>query len=358
MTPSEHGGFSVAADLHFVHPGAIDAPTGGSLYDKRVIEELRRLGWRVHLHELPGRFPMPDAAARAAAAAVLAGLPDGARVIVDGLALPAFEAALPDAAGRLTPMALVHHPVSDETGLAPEVQQALRGTESALFKTLQRIVVPSPAMARRLGDFTVPADRIAVVEPGTDPAPRARGSGGPAVHLLCVASLTPRKGHLGLIAALAECTDLEWRLTCAGPTDRDAATTAAVRRALDETRLAGRVTLAGEVRGAALEDLYAAADLFVLASFYEGYGMAFAEAMARGLPVIASGGGAVADTVPEAAGLIVPVGDKDALAGALRAMIADPNLRAAKAAGALEAGQALPDWPAAAARFAAAVRGR
>ncbi len=357
MTPSDKGGSSVAADLHFIHPGAIDAPTGGSLYDKRMIEELRRIGWRVDLHELPGRFPVADAAARAAAAAALAGMPDGTRVIVDGLALPAFEGALPDAAARLTPMALVHHPVSDETGLAPAIQRSLRAAESALFETLQRIVVPSPAMARRLGEFGVPADRIAVVEPGTDPAPRGKGSGGPAAHLLCVASLTRRKGHLGLIAALAECADLDWRLTCAGPTDRDLETTEAVRRALDENGLADRVTLAGEVRGAALEDLYAAADLFVLASFYEGYGMAFAEAMARGLPVIASGGGAVADTVPEAAGLVVPAGDAAALTGALRALIADPILRAAKAAGALEAGQALPDWPAAAARFAVAVRG-
>lgn len=358
MTPSEAGGSSAATVLHFIHPGTIDAPTGGSLYDKRVIGELRRIGWRVDLHELPGRFPEGDAAARDAAAAVLAGLPDGARVIVDGLALPALEDALPDHAARLTPMALVHHPISDETGLAPELQRALRARECALFERLHHIVVPSPAMARRLADFGVAAGRISVVEPGTDPAPRAQGSAGPAVQLLCVASLTPRKGHLGLIAALADCADLEWRLTCAGPTDHDPETTAAIERALDETGLSARVTLAGEVRGTALESLYAAADLFVLASFYEGYGMAFAEAMARGLPVVASGGGAVADTVPGTAGSIVQAGDVAALAGALRLLIADPALRRMKADGAYAAGRALPDWPATAARFAAAVGGR
>ncbi len=357
MTPSEAGGSAATRVLHFIHPGAIDAPAGGSLYDNRVIEELRRIGWRVDLHELPGRFPDSDETARAAAAAVLAGLPDGARAIVDGLALPAFADALPFHAARLTPMALVHHPVSDETGLPPDRQKALRAVETALFDALRRIVVPSPAMARRLADFNVPDDRVFVVEPGTDPAPRARGSGGPAVHLLCVASLTPRKGHLGLIAALADGADLDWRLTCVGPTDRDSITTAAITQALDEAGLADRVTLAGEIRGAALDDLYAAADLFVLASHYEGYGMAFAEAMARGLPVIASGGGAVADTVPDAAGLVVPAGDTAALAEALRAMIADPDLRSTKAAGAYAAGQALPDWPSAAARFAAAVSG-
>ncbi len=355
MTPSEAGRPAVGPVLHFIHPGAIDTPTGGSLYDKRVIDGLRRIGWRVDLHELPGRFPDTDAVACGAAAAVLAALPDGARVVVDGLALPAFEQALPVHAARLTPMALVHHPVSDETGLSPETQQALRATETALFETLRRIVVPSPAMARRLADFDVPAERIAVVEPGTDPAPCATGSDGPTVQLLCVAALTPRKGHLGLIAALADCADLDWHLTCAGPADRDPDTPAAVARALDETGLAARVTLAGEVRGVALDSLYAAADLFVLASFYEGYGMAFAEAMARGLPVIASGGGAVADTVPAAAGMIVPAGDHAALVAALRALIADPGLRAAKASGAYAAGRALPDWPTAAARFAAAV---
>ena len=94
MTPSEAGKPAAGEALHFIHPGAIDAPTGGSLYDKRVIDELRRIGWRVDLHELPGRFPEVDAASRDAAAAVLTGLPDGVRVIVDGLALPAFEDTL------------------------------------------------------------------------------------------------------------------------------------------------------------------------------------------------------------------------------------------------------------------------
>jgi glycosyltransferase involved in cell wall biosynthesis len=211
-------------------------------------------------------------------------------------------------------------------------------------------------MARRLSDFGVPADRIRVAAPGVEPGVRATGSAGGPVRLLCVASLTPRKGHAALLDALADCCDLDWRLACGGPAS-DAETARQVSEKIARLGLEGRVHLAGPQFGAALERLYAEADLFVLASRYEGYGMVFAEAMAHGLPIVASGGGAVADTVPEAAGIVVPVGDRAALAAALRRMIADPGYRRRKAAGAWQAGRSLPRWSNTAAAFTEALSG-
>ena len=175
-------------------------------------------------------------------------------------------------------------------------------------------------------------------------------------HLLCVASFTPRKGHEGLIDALASCVDLDWRLTCAGPMDRDTETAARVVRTIEARGLHDRVALAGELHGRPLEEMFRSADIFVLASAYEGFGMAFAEAMAWGLPVVASGDGAVRETVPETAGAVVPAEDLEALAFALRRMIADPSYRKRKAAGARRAGLDLIDWPTAARRFAEAIR--
>jgi len=328
--------------------------SGGTRYDLRVLDELQRAGWDIAIHELAGRFPVADRVATAAAA-VIEDLPDGDTVVFDGLALPAFDETLARHAERLVPLAVVHHPTTDETGLTEAESARLFDIETRLFAVLRRIVVPSPAMVRRLVDFGVAADRVTVAEPGVEPATRAPGSGGRTVALLCVATLTPRKGHVALLEALSDCADLDWTLVCAGPADSDPSTTAAIEAAIGRLGLAERVRLVGPQIGVDLDACYAAADVFVLASRYEGYGMVFAEAMARGLPVVASGAGAVRDTVPEAAGIVVPVGDRAALAAALRRMIADPDFRKAKAAGAWTAGQALPRWSDTAARFADAV---
>ena len=341
--------------LHFVHPGPITQASGGSIYDRRMLDALRRDGWTVALHELAGVFPVTGDRTQRDAAALLDRLPDGARLLIDGLALHAFAPSMARHADRLRAAALVHHPTSDETGLDEETQRLLRSTDRDLLPRLRRVIVPSDAIRRRVASDGVCVERITAVPPGTEPAPRAQGSQGGAPHLLCVASFTPRKGHEILIAALSDCRDLDWRLTCAGPTDRDPDTAARVTQAITAHGLDDRVVLAGELRGVALDDLYGSADVFVLASVYEGFGMAFAEAMARGLPIVASGDGAVRDTVPDAAGAVVPVGDAGALAAALRRMIADSDYRRRKADGAYRAGKALIDWPTAGRRFADAL---
>ena len=343
------------ADLHFVHPGPVTRRTGGTIYDCRMVDALRAAGHAVVLHELDGEFPHCGAATEAAAVRLLDGIRDRARVVIDGLALPAFAESLAPHGGRVQIAALVHHPLADETGLAAAERRRLFDAERHALHHAHTVIVPSAAMARRLADFDVPAARISVVPPGTDAAVRAAGGGSDRLSLLCVASVTPRKGHLTLLAALDRCRDLGWRLTCAGPTDPDPACWNAVQAAVARHGLGDRVAFPGSCAGSALEALYHRADLFVLATAYEGYGMVFAEAMARGLPVVASGAGAVAETVPEAAGILVPAGDVDALAAALRRLMADPAARRAKADAAWAAGRALPDWPEAARRFAAAL---
>ena len=349
---------TVAADrLHFILPGRIDQPTGGYRYAARIVAEMRAQGTEVLVHALAGRHPEPDTAARLAAAACLAGLPDGARLVLDGLALPAFEACLRAHRGRLRLHALVHHPLPLEAGLDLATRHAFAALEAALLPCCSSIVVTSPTTRGLLATgYGLDADRIRVVRPGTD-RPRGRPAGrisGPT-RLLCVATLTPRKGHLRLLAALAHCRDLDWRLVCVGPTDRDPATARAVRAAVSRLGLGGRVRLTGALPEAAMPAQYAAADVFVLASALEGYGMAFAEAMAHGLPIVGTGAGAVRETVPRAAGLIVPVTNREALTRALRAVLSHASLRRRLAAGARRAGRRLPSWPQSAAAFAQAV---
>ncbi len=189
--------------------------------------------------------------------------------------------------------------------------------------------------------------------PGTEAAALAKGSGGPDLAMLSVASLTARKGHLVLLEALHGLRDLRWRLTCIGSPDRDPATARTIREAIARFGLEARVRLIGEQTEADLQPFYAAADLFVLASYHEGYGMALAEALARGLPIVSTTAGAIPDTVPAAAGILVAPGDPAALAAALRRVLTEPELRAGLAAGARAARHSLPTWAEAARAFAA-----
>jgi glycosyltransferase involved in cell wall biosynthesis len=231
--------------------------------------------------------------------------------------------------------------------------------EAALLRHLRGVICPSEETATALRVYGVPRERIAIVPPGTD---KPAGGAGPisvlatetGVRLLSVASITPRKGHLVLAAALARLTDLAWRLRCIGSLTRDPATAEALRRSIAESGIADRVTLAGECAPDQLAAEYRAADCFVLPSFHEGYGMAFAEALAHGLPIVAARAGAVPGTVPDSAGLLVSPGDVAALAAALRRVIVDGALRRRLAAGACAAGAALPDWHQSAARWAVA----
>lgn len=342
--------------LHFAVPGDLETLTGGYLYDRRIVAELRAAGWSVTMLPLDPSFPHPDAAAREHARCALAAIPDGATLVLDGLALGALPELAAGQARRLNLVALVHHPLAEETGLDAATAARLRESERRALAAVGRVIATSAATARALAHgYGVAASRIAVVEPGTDPAPLARDSGGGGLSLLCVATLTPRKGHAVLFEALARVAERRWRLVCAGSAERDPATAAALTAQLTRLGIARRVELAGELAPAALDVLYNRADAFVLASYHEGYGMALAEALARALPVVSTTAGAIPDTVPAGAGLLVPPGDTVALAAALARLLDDDSLRTRLAAGARAARDRLPTWSAAAAGFAAAL---
>jgi glycosyltransferase involved in cell wall biosynthesis len=339
--------------LHFVVPGPLDQRTGGYIYDRRMVEGLRALGWTVAVHELEGSFPHADATARQVVAAMIDGLPPAALPVIDGLALPAFAGC----AARLPPwIALIHHPLPLETGLSPTDAAAFAALERKLLGQAARVIVTSPSTRRDLAAYGLDEGRVGVVLPGTDRAPLARGSKGPGHTLLCVASLTPRKGHLVLLEALATVQDLPWRLVCVGSAERDPGCAASLAGTIERLGLDGRVELAGEHRDDGLERLYDQADLFVLASCHEGYGMALAEALARGLPVVSTTAGAIRETVPAAAGVLVPPGDADALGATLRRVLAEPEAFLTRQAGARAARDRLPTWDDAAGAFAAEVR--
>jgi glycosyltransferase involved in cell wall biosynthesis len=346
-----------AGAVTVIVPGDLDTRTGGYGYDRRMIGGLRAIGWNVRPVRLDDTFPSPTAAARGEAAAALAAIPDGEVTVIDGLALGALPEEAIAHASRLPIVALVHHPLALETGLSAEQVATLGASERRALTAARHVVVTSRATAATLSRFDVEPARITTIEPGTDPAPLARihreVPGADAINLLCVATVTPRKGYELLLDALASIPFDNWTLRCAGSADRDAPATARVRARLANPRLAARVELIGDLGAEALGAEYDRADVFVLATLYEGYGMAVAEAVARGLPVVSTATGAIADVVGADAGVVVPPGDCAAFADALTRVLADANLRARLAAGARRVRYRLPTWDAAAARMAA-----
>ena len=339
--------------LHLLVPGAITQRTGGYRYDARIVDGLRSLGWPVTVHELVGQYPDPDERALHAVAGALDGVGDGEIALIDGLCLTAAAPVLKRHAGRIGRVGLVHHPAALETGVSETLARVLAAGERTALAACDQVIATSRTSAVGLNaDYAVAPGRLTVVEPGVDPAPLARGSGDGVPNLLCVGTITARKGHGLLVAALATLTDLPWRLVCAGSGTRDPGTAAAVHGAVATAELGEQISFVGELADDALDAAFAEADLLVSASHYEGYGMALTEALARGLPIVATAGGAVAQTVPADAGLIVPGGNCTALAAALRQVVGMPDRRRALAEGAKRARATLTGWPQAAARFA------
>jgi glycosyltransferase involved in cell wall biosynthesis len=332
-------------------PAPFTATSGGYLYDRRLVEGLELAGHAVRVVELAGCHPLPDDAARDAARAALQGVATEEVVVVDGLGLPACDPALLRARRAI---GLIHHPTALEAGLQPEERDELTRLEAERFAACARLVATSALTARGLPALGAEASRIGVVEPGTDPAPRAAGSGGPGARILAVGSLTPRKGHDVLLRALATLGDLEWELRIAGPAP-DPVHAHGLQALAEELGIAGRVALLGEIPAQLLEAEYAGADIFALATFHEGYGMAAAEAMARGLPLALTAGGAVAEVISRPAAVLSPPGDFRSLAKGLRRMILDEDLRAQMSDAAWEAAQRLPRWSDRAALFLAEI---
>ncbi len=331
--------------IAFAVPGDLATPTGGYAYDRRMITELENLGWRIELIDLGDGYPRPSAERRKMAQAKLAAVPAGCPIVIDGLALGVLPELAMQLRSRHPLLALVHHPLALESGLSAAESDALRASERTALTAASHVIVTSAPTARLLvAGYDVPADRIIVARPGSDPAAAARGSSDGIVRLLAVGAVVPRKGFDVLIAALATLADLPWRLAIAGDRGRDPEAAARLEADIARCKFGARVDMHGAVARERLTELYIAADVFVLASRFEGYGMAFAEAVAHGLPVIGTNAGAIPETVPAQASILVPPDDVAALAAALRRVIENAGERQRLAAAARAAAKELPSW--------------
>lgn len=329
-------------DITFAYPGDLSLKTGGYGYDRKVIQGLTEAGWNVGLLPLGEGFPAPSRAGLEAASEALSALPDGALVVVDGLAFGVLDAWARHDATRLRIVALVHHPLALETGISEAAQEQLRQSERAALSYVRHVIVTSPMTARELAtNYGVDPTGITVALPGTEKV-TALKSANLMPQILSVGTLSLRKGHDVLLAALKAVEDLDWQATIIGSKTLDPATSEALKCQLEALQLGDRVQLVGEVEDT--QPHFARSDIFALASRYEGYGMVFAEALAAGLPIVACHAGAVPDVVPEDAGFLVPVDDISAFADGLRRLLSDPAERQVRANNSRAAGARLPTW--------------
>lgn len=326
----------------FAIPGDIETLTGGYIYERRLLEGLRAAGREVRHLRLGETFPMPTVEDMADAIAQLRGLQPDRALILDGLVFGSIDTdGL--ASIRAPIVAMIHHPLALESGLTEELRSHLYETERGNLSLVRHILVPSQHTAAILAsDYGVQCDRITVVRPGTD---RPLGPSAPLDPplILSVGIQHPRKGHDILLRALAQIKHLDWRAVIVGSA-YDATHAAELADLLQALHLEDRVTFTGRVSQHRLDELYRAASVFALATRYEGYGIVFDEALVYGLPIVSCRTGAVPDTVPAEAGLLVPPEAPEEFAMALQALLTDRTRRGALATAAGLAGAALPEW--------------
>lgn len=327
----------------FFIPGDLSTRTGGYGYNRRILALLPSFGVEVSVVSLPELYPEPSARALAEATRLISMQNAGIALMFDGLAYGVLPMSVLENCGERI-IALVHHPLFLEAGLDRERREALFRSEHDALALARSIIVTS-ATTRNIvsSEFAIPEDSIVVAEPGTDAAQRASGTANP-LRLLTVGAVTPRKGYDLLVRALAPLVTLPWELKIVGPLDRDPAHTRYLMDTISCSGLGKRVELLGAVSDSMLSLAYDGADVFVMSSLFEGYGMVLAEAMARGLPIVCTTGGACAETVPDSAAVKVVPGDVTALTMAIQSLLTDSRLRFRLAEKSWEIGHKLPRW--------------
>ncbi|MEH6356545.1 MAG: glycosyltransferase family 4 protein [Marinobacter sp.] len=361
--------FESSHELLFVVPGDPQQNTGGYRYVRELVAALNQAGAsnqpgiRARVTGLPGQFPQPDTVALSAMNELLASAAEQSWVVLDGLAMSAMPEILEKHRSRLNLVALIHHPLADETGLSLQQQACFFAAEKRALTAVRHVVTTSRFTAERLRDFGVASNRIHIAEPGVEKRASATpkhsansmAESAKTIRLLCVAQLSPRKAQHQLVEALSGLKELPWQCVLVGACDRDSHYAEQVREQIQQAGLGSRISLTGEVDGDALAALYNNADVFVLPSLYEGYGMVIDEALGVGLPVISSNGGALLYTADRPGVAIYNAGDVTELRDRLGIWITHPDVLAQARLSAESESRLVRTWADTAVAFTAAL---
>jgi glycosyltransferase involved in cell wall biosynthesis len=337
--------------VHVVVPDGVDdplRPSGGNTYDRMLCGGLTDLGWAVHEHPVPGRWPDVDAVSLAGLRAALRDLPAGSLVVLDGLVGSAAPEVVAPEGDRLRLVVLVHLPLGH--GRATGGHDDRRRRESTSLLSAAAVVATSSWTRSWLLDtYALSPGRVEVVAPGVEAARLVVGSASGG-SLLCVGAVTPAKGQDLLVRALGDLDDLPWSLTCVGSLGVDPVFAARLVERT-EARLGDRIVFRGPRVGRELDEAYGAADLLVAPSRTETFGMVVTEAHARGIPVVVADVGGLPEALGvtgagRPGGLLVRPGSQVSLGLALRRWLTEPALRRDLREAARVRRATLPDWSA------------
>ncbi|MDY0908837.1 glycosyltransferase family 4 protein [Microbacterium sp. CFBP9034] len=326
-----------ATTVYFLVPEGVDDPervSGGNVFDRRLSNGLSRAGWEVRQVEVGVGS---DAEARAA----LADVPTGGLVLIDGLVAGRAADAVEAGARRLRIVVLAHMVSASFDDPDPRAID----DEERVLRAARRVIVTSEWTRSELVDRRIVSpDRVSVASPGVDEVASVRAGTPAGGGMLCVGVVAPHKGQDLLVEALAGLVARPWHCTITGSLTADPVFADQVAARAADAGIADRITMTGVLTGDELDAEYRNADLLVAPSRVESYGMAIADALSRGIPVVATAVGGIPATVaPVQAALLVPP-ERAALRAALDSWLTDPALRARLTADARRAGAALPTW--------------
>lgn len=315
--------------------GSLEQISGGYIYDRLVVEELRRLGDHVTVVSLePGATALPQLTAA-----------DFDVVVGDELCfrelLPLFQA------GQVPRrVLLIHHLTAWEHPPGEQRVQVLE-LERAVMASADACVATSHVTADRLYAEQL-ALRVHVAEPGADRLPRPETAGqepsGARLRLLFVGNLLRRKRVLELCEAFGNLSTLGVELVLVGA-ELEPDYVSEVRRCIDRHGVKERVRFLGPLAAEEVAEQLALADALVLPSALEGYGMVLSEALWASVPVIAARVGAAEQLVNRtSAGMLYEPDDDAALGATLTAFVADAELRYRLRRAAWRAAEVLPRW--------------
>ena len=313
-------------NVHFLIPGDIETLTGGYVYNKIIIEGLRKLDYKVSIYQLPVDFPFPSDKTLEECNQILTKIPFREPILIDSLAFGPLNKIIAENFGRNPIIPIIHLPLSYNPKYSEETKKHLKEQERNAFEYSPSIIAVSEFTKQLIVEYGINPEKIRVITPGVFKVPRKINYPHLPKKLLCVGSYLPAKGQLLLVQVLAEIKDKDWTLTMHGIQYFDPEYVQLIENFIVNSNLGERIFMKKQVSGNELIEVYLQADLFILPSLFENFSMALSGALTHGLPVITTNAGGISFSVPENMGLFVTPGNKSELIIAINELLTNPVL--------------------------------
>jgi glycosyltransferase involved in cell wall biosynthesis len=308
--------------IHFLTMGNIYSLTGGYLYNMRMIEGLEQKGYSVNIFGTDWPWNIKSDLEKISLFH-FEKLAVGSCIIIDSLVLARLRSVVEKFSTRLTFIGLIHLPVSYQYTYGEFGR--ISHEELIALRQMKQLIVTGRFTYDLLWKAGLNAARIRVVEPGTDQFPRKTHYKSVPSELLCIANYSAIKAHDILIRSLSRLASRDWTLHLYGDIGHDKEYSSGIYSLIEQLHLEKRVIMHGIAGRDEITAIFLLADLFVMPSLFESYGMALTESLAHGVPVLTTRTGNIPHTVPPGMGILVEPGNEEELTHAIRSLMDEPS---------------------------------